>query len=77
MQAKYYVVALIFSYTLIASTDCLAMNFSQPIEIGSLAISQTRGGMRIENAIHNTGDYYTLMIEKQIFIWQGNSRIWK
>lgn len=60
MQAKYYVVALIFSYTLIVSTDCLAMNFSQPIEIGCVAISQTRGGMRIENAIHNTGDYYTL-----------------
>lgn len=60
MQAKYYVIALIFNYTLIVSNGCLAMNFLQPIEIGCVAISQTRGGMRIENAIHNTGDYYTL-----------------
>ena len=60
MQAKYYVIALIFSYTLIVSNGCLAMNFLQSIEIGCVAISQTRGGMRIENAISNTGDYYTL-----------------
>lgn len=41
MQAKHYVITLIFSYTLIASNGCLAMNFLQPIEIGCVAISQT------------------------------------
>lgn len=49
-------VALIFMVE-----NCSAMEFSQPVEIGTIRISQRNGagGFMFENATSNNGDYYT------------------
>lgn len=48
---------------LMISANCFAMNFSQPVEIGWIGISQARGtagGFCFKNETSNSGDYYTV-----------------
>ena len=44
------------------ASNCLAMTFSQPIEIGWIGISQVSkgaGGFMFKNETYNNGSYYT------------------
>ena len=54
------ILGLMMFVCLLFSGNCFAMQFSQPVEIGSVFVDQTgKQGILIKNASHNNGDYYT------------------
>lgn len=51
---------LVLCMCFLFSGNGFAMQFSQPVEIGSVFVDQTgKQGILIKNASHNNGDYYT------------------
>lgn len=65
---------LLIMLMMIAS-NCLAMTFSQPIKTGfSLCFSQAGGGISVENATENSGDFYKRKYNGKTIIYDGSGK---
>lgn len=59
---------------LMMSPNCFAMTFSQPLKTGfSIITTQVGGGMIIENATQNNGDFYKKEYKGKITIFDGKN----
>lgn len=58
-----------------ATKNCLAVTFSQPIKTGfSVIFSQAGGGMTIKNASSNDGDFYKREFRGNTIIYDGSEK---